>query len=77
MDIAWFNTDGNHISDEIWHRDWNRAVCVFLNGQTLEVTDEKGQPIIDDSFLLIINAAQDGVEFTLPECLQEEDGARS
>ena len=69
MDIAWFNTDGSHISDEVWHRDWNRAVCVFLNGQTLEITDEKGEPVIDDSFLLIINAAQDGVEFTLPACV--------
>jgi glycogen operon protein len=68
MDIAWFNTDGNHVSDETWHTDWNRAVCVLLNGQTLEVTDENGEPVIDHSFLLIINAAQDGVEFTLPSC---------
>jgi isoamylase len=67
-DIAWFNTDGNYVSDQIWHTDWNRAVCVLLNGQTLEATDELGQPLIDNSFLLIINAAQDGVEFTLPVC---------
>jgi isoamylase len=68
MDLAWFNTDANHISDETWRTDWNRAVCVFLNGQTLEVTDENGEPVIDHSFLLIVNAAQDGVEFTLPTC---------
>jgi glycogen operon protein len=68
MDIAWFNTDGKPVSDQTWHMDWNRAVCVFLNGQTLEVTDEEGRPVIDDSFLLIVNAAQDGVEFTLPRC---------
>ena len=69
MDIAWFNTDGNQVSDETWHTEWNRAVCVLLNGQTLEVTDEDGKPVIDNSFLLIINAAQDGVEFTLPACV--------
>jgi glycogen operon protein len=68
MDIAWFNTDGKQVSDETWHTDWNRAVCVLLNGQTLEVTDEDGKPVIDNSFLLIINAAQEGVEFTLPQC---------
>jgi isoamylase len=68
MDIAWFNTDGNYVSDQTWHTEWNRAVCVLLNGQTLEATDETGQPLIDNSFLLIINAAQDGVEFTLPPC---------
>jgi len=69
MDVAWLNTDGNHVSDAVWHTDWNRAVGVLLNGQTLEVTDEKGQPVIDNSFLLIVNAAQDGVEFTLPPCI--------
>jgi isoamylase len=68
MDIAWFNTDGNQVSDETWHTDWNRAVCVLLNGQTLQVTDEQGKPVIDNSFLMIINAAQDGVEFVLPPC---------
>jgi glycogen operon protein len=68
MDIAWFNTDGKQVSDETWHTDWNRAVCVLLNGQTLQVTDEEGKPVIDNSFLLIINAAQEGVEFTLPPC---------
>jgi isoamylase len=69
MDVAWLNADGNHVSDAVWHTDWNRAVGVLLNGQTLEVTDEKGQPVIDNSFLLIVNAAQDGVEFTLPPCI--------
>jgi isoamylase len=68
MDIAWFNTDGKQVSDETWHTAWTRAVCVLLNGQTLQVTDEEGHPVIDNSFLLIINAAQDGVEFTLPPC---------
>jgi isoamylase len=68
MDLAWFNTDGNHVSDQTWRTEWNRTVCVLLNGQTLEVSDDKGQPVIDNSFLLIVNAAQDGVEFTLPPC---------
>jgi glycogen operon protein len=68
MDIAWFNTDGKQVSDETWRTEWNRAVCVLLNGQTLQITDEEGKPVIDNSFLLIINAAQEGVEFTLPPC---------
>ena len=43
----------------------------MLNGQTLAVTDEEGKPVVDNSFLLIVNAAQDGVEFTLPPCTPE------
>jgi isoamylase len=39
----------------------------MLNGCTLQVTDENGDWIIDDSFLLMVNAADQGVEFTLPQ----------
>jgi glycogen operon protein len=66
QDIAWFNADGNHVSDEVWNTTWSRSIAVLLNGQTLQVTDEEGHPVVDDSFFLIVNAAQDGVEFTLP-----------
>jgi isoamylase len=39
---------------------------VLLNGQTLQVSNDDGEWIIDDSFLLLVNAAHEGVEFTLP-----------
>jgi isoamylase len=65
-DVAWFNTDGNQVSDEVWNTEWNRSVSILLNGQTLQVTDEDGKQVVDDSFLLIVNAAQDGVEYILP-----------
>jgi len=66
QDIAWFNTDGNQVSDEVWNTTWNRSIAILLNGQTLQVVDEAGVPIVDDSFFLIVNAAQDGVEFSVP-----------
>jgi glycogen operon protein len=66
QDIAWFNTDGNQISDEVWNTAWSKSIAILLNGQTLQVTDDQGAPLMDDSFFLVVNAAQDGVEFTLP-----------
>ncbi len=65
-DITWYNTDGNEVPDEVWNTEWNRAVGVLLNGQTLQVTDDEGRPVIDDSFFIVVNAAEDGVEFVLP-----------
>jgi glycogen operon protein len=65
-DIAWLNTDGQELDDEHWNTEWNRAIGVLLNGQTLQISDDDGHPILDDSFLLFINASADGVEFTLP-----------
>jgi len=32
----------------------------------LQATNEEGQPVIEDSFLILVNASHDGVEFTLP-----------
>jgi len=66
-DIAWFNPDGNEVPEEAWNSGWSRAIALLLNGQTLQVTDDDGEPIIDDSFVLLVNAAHEGVEFTLPD----------
>lgn len=65
-DIAWFNTDGNEVPDEVWNTEWNRSIGVLLNGETLQITNEEGRPVTDNSFFLVVNAAQDGVEFVLP-----------
>ncbi len=65
-DASWFNTDGNEVSDEAWSAGWTRAIALMLNGQTLQIMDEEGHWIIDDSFLILVNAASEGVEFTLP-----------
>ena len=46
--------------------EWTRAIALLLNGHTLQVSDENGEWVIDDSFLLLVNAADEGVEFTLP-----------
>ena len=34
--------------------------------ERVQTSDENGQWIVDDSFLMLINAADEGVEFTLP-----------
>jgi isoamylase len=67
QDIAWFNPDGKQVTDEVWNAGWTRSVAILLNGQTLQVTDEDGRDVIDDSFFLVVNASQDGVEFVLPQ----------
>jgi glycogen operon protein len=65
-DATWFNSDGNEVSDEAWSAGWTRAVGLLLNGKTLQVSDENGEWVIDASFLLLVNAADQGVEFVLP-----------
>ncbi len=66
-DCAWFGTDGNELSDQVWNEPWSKTVAIMLNGGTLNQYDDEGQKVVDDSFLIVINAADQGVEYTLPE----------
>jgi isoamylase len=66
-DVAWYGTDGNEISDEAWGETWNKSVGVMFNGKTLGVMDEEGENVVDDSFLILVNASDGGVEYVLPE----------
>jgi isoamylase len=66
-DIAWLRPDGRQMSDEDWDTGYARSVAVFLNGQGIPDRDELGERVIDDSFLLLINAHHEPVTFTLPD----------
>ena len=65
-DIAWYGIDGKELSDEAWKTVWQRCFMLLLNGNTLAETDEEGQPVVDKSFLILINASAGGAEFNLP-----------
>ncbi len=65
-DIAWYGTDGAEFPDDDWNAKWKRSLAYLFNGKTLGVADDEGNPVNDDSFLIMVNAAPEGVEFTLP-----------
>ena len=64
-DIAWFSPAGEHMG----HDDWSghaRSIIVFVNGEAITEPDIRGEPVLDDSFLLLFNAGHDEVKFRLP-----------
>ncbi len=65
-DIAWYGADGNEMPESSWTTEWTRSMALMLNGKTLQVSDEEGNPLEDDSFLIMVNAFHEGVEFALP-----------
>jgi len=65
-DIAWFLPDGTKMQSENWQQDFAKSLAVFLNGRALRAVTEKGEPILDDSFYVIFNAAHHGLEYRLP-----------
>ena len=70
-DIGWFNPSGAVKGDDDWDDGHAKAITVFLSGERLE-TDQRGDVVSDDSFLLLINAADVDVEFTVPASLPFE-----
>jgi glycogen operon protein len=67
-DIAWFGSDGHEMTEDEWNSNWIRSIGLMFNGETLNVVDDvMGRPVVDDTFLILINAYHEGVEFTLPK----------
>jgi isoamylase len=65
-DIAWFQPDGQHMDEATWRDGSTQQLMVFLNGGAIPEPDPRGQPLVDDSFLLLLNASGEDTEFTLP-----------
>ncbi len=67
QDTIWLNSDGNPMSDDAWGQPWVKTLGLFLNGRTIGDVDQNGTPVVDDSFLLLLNCHVDYVEFVLPQ----------
>jgi isoamylase len=65
-DIGWFTPHGAEMTDEDWQQGFARTVGVFLNGKGIPTPDERGEPILDDSFYLLFNAHHEAIPFILP-----------
>jgi isoamylase len=65
-DIAWCTPQGEEMEDEHWDAAESASVQVFLNGAGILVPDERGEPIIDDSFLVIFHAHHEDQTMKLP-----------
>ena len=64
--IAWYRTDGQEMTHEQWNTGWMRSLAVMFNGATLEDADEMGEPLKDDSFLILLNSYSEQVTYTIP-----------
>ena len=62
----WFNPGGNEMSEEEWASPFVRCLGILLSGDTIDVLDFHGEPIRDDTFLLLINAHYEPIAFLLP-----------
>ena len=66
-DVLWLKPNGQEMNEDEWRDPGVRCVGMFLSGQGLDETDERGRKLSDENFLLLLNAHHEDVPFTLPE----------
>jgi isoamylase len=65
-DVWWFRADGRKMTQRNW-RDGNALTLgVFLNCSEIPTHSARGAPVIDDTFLILFNAWDGAIVFTLP-----------
>ncbi|MGK2948843.1 MAG: glycogen debranching protein GlgX [Acidimicrobiales bacterium] len=66
VDLGWCKPDGTEMTDDDWEVGHSRSVGLFINGESITHKDPRGQSVVDDSFLLLLSAYHEPIEWTLP-----------
>src|SRR5690625_1543252 len=55
-DIFWLNPNGVEMTQDEWQHTHARSLGIGLPGQGIRDVDNRGEPVIDDDFLMLLNA---------------------
>ena len=66
-DITWLRPDGQEMTEQEWAAGWVSCLGMRLSGRTLDDVNPVGQPIVDDTFLIVTNPHTEPVKFYMPE----------
>jgi isoamylase len=65
-DITWLRPDGGEMTPEEWNKGWVRCIGVRLNGRTLDDVNGIGEPILDETYLILLNPHHEPIRFYMP-----------
>jgi glycogen operon protein len=65
-DISWYEPSGKEMSDDAWSRDFVRCLGVALAGDAMDDVDERGERVVGDTLLILLNAHYENIDFRLP-----------
>jgi glycogen operon protein len=64
-DLAWFTARGTEMTERDWYAP-APTLGMYLSGRDIPGRDERGAPIVDDSFLAVLHAGDRPASFVLP-----------
>jgi glycogen operon protein len=65
-DVAWLTPDGHEMDDAAWNAPFVRSLGVLLSGSAIDEVNERGEPILGDTLLVLLNGHDEEVTFMLP-----------
>ena len=65
-DLTWFRCDGKEMTQDDWTNPITRCFGLRLAGDAILEPDALGQRIVDDTFLVMLNAHHEPMGFTVP-----------
>ena len=65
-DLTWIRPDGREMTETDWQNPGTRAFALRLAGDTIEEVDERGERIVDDTLLILVNGFWEPLSFVLP-----------
>jgi isoamylase len=65
-DALWFGAEGRRMTSRDWEQG-EAVLAMFLNGDAIATPGPHGEPIADDTFLLLFNAHDQDRQFRLPQ----------
>ena len=66
-DLGWYSAVGTAMTPLQWADPTMHAIGVYLDGADSPDEAADGTPMLDDDFLVLVNAWREPVEFTVPE----------
>jgi glycogen operon protein len=65
-DVLWLGPDGEEMTESDWNDGERRILGVLLDGQEILEQDARGERIVGDTLLILLNAGDEDVLWTLP-----------
>jgi isoamylase len=65
-DVTWLRPDGAEMSAQDWQSSWVAALAFTMGGDAIPTLDERGQRLLGDGLLVLMNAHHEPIQFQLP-----------
>ncbi|HEY1268886.1 MAG TPA: glycogen debranching protein GlgX [Candidatus Binatia bacterium] len=65
-DLTWFRLDGKEMTEDDWNNSETRCFGLRLAGDAIEELDERGNRVVGDTLLILLNSHYEPLPFVLP-----------